>query len=356
YNYLYSVNGSTGAVVFAEVNIGASTQAYNKDVKLDNICLVDSDGNGTKDRIAVGCSDGFVRRYTFAGVEQAGEKSPAIGSAVTSVEGRNLDGDNNEETIAGTKTSGIMLLDHGGSVSLGTKAMNFVFKITNQGFTNKFAVAAKDNQYVLKNDGTEEFSKAMANYGYASAIITGTLQTLYLAHINWDKNIYYDALGVGPGIPYVEIPSSNSITGYVTSSSAVRMGQCIAYLAFDLKLNSNGSAVTSARWKRLRIDKYVPLNAAGAPNSKIEIQIWKEANGNKRWDIGDALVTTGSFGIDNTAWLNMKRYILTTNPSTFYVVCKLADTIGGGQTFGVRILNSAYLEFEDDVSVSNTNF
>ncbi|MBI4834324.1 MAG: hypothetical protein HY811_05870, partial [Planctomycetes bacterium] len=358
YNYLYSVNGSTGAVVFAEVNIGASTQAYNKDVKLDNICLVDSDGNGTKDKIAVGCSDGKVRCYTFAGALWQ-TSTDAQGSAVTSVEARSIDGDAKEETLSGTKLGALYCISNTGLATVAgyPKALSgFVFKITSQNFENRFAVAAKDKQYVIKNDGTEDFSKAMANYGYASCIVKNPAQTLYLAHINWDKNIYYDLISMAPGVPYVQIPSSSSITGYVTSSTAVKMGQSIAYLAFDLKLNSNGSAVTSAIWKRFRIDKYIPGGGVGPSNSKIEVQVWKETNGNKRWDIGDTLVTTGSFGIDNTAWLNMKRHVITTDISTFYIVCKLADTIGGGQTFGLRVLNSAYLEFEDDVIVNNTNF
>ncbi|MBI4834483.1 MAG: hypothetical protein HY811_06670 [Planctomycetes bacterium] len=145
------------------------------------------------------------------------------------------------------------------------------------------------------------------------------------------------------GVTYYKGPVVTT-TNWVdlVNGNAVKMGQSVAYVKFDMKTNSG-----IAKWKRFRIDKGVKTYSnIACPDNKIEIQVWMENNNNGLWDIGDAFISKGIFG-NGICWLNMKRWQVTTTSRTYYIVYKLSGDIGGGQRAGVKIVDSSYLEFED---------
>ncbi|MBI4833920.1 MAG: hypothetical protein HY811_03760 [Planctomycetes bacterium] len=130
------------------------------------------------------------------------------------------------------------------------------------------------------------------------------------------------------------------------NGAPIRMGQSVAMVKFDMKTVSGASY-----WKKIRIDKGLKTYTnIACPDSKIEIQIWCENNGNGFWDIGDMFIAKDSFG-SGVAWINTKRWLVTTTSKTYYIVYKLSSDIGGGQRAGVKILDSSYLEFENATCV-----
>ncbi|MBI4835433.1 MAG: hypothetical protein HY811_11540 [Planctomycetes bacterium] len=141
---------------------------------------------------------------------------------------------------------------------------------------------------------------------------------------------------------YSSIPVSTSNWAMlINSSTPVRMGQSIAFVKFNATTISG-----TAKWRRFRIDKGVTGVATPVPDNKIEIQVWCENNGNGFWDIGDTLISKGSF-TNGTCYLNMKSWQVTTTTKTYYIVYKLSGDIGGGQRAGVKIADSSYLEFDN---------
>ncbi|MBI4833330.1 MAG: DUF2341 domain-containing protein [Planctomycetes bacterium] len=137
----------------------------------------------------------------------------------------------------------------------------------------------------------------------------------------------------------------------VSSGKSIVMGQSIAQVSFTAVFTGTDSAGKTAKWKKLRIDKGVGAYAGSAcPDSKIEVQIWMENNGNGFWDTGDTFIAKGNF-TNGTCYLNMNRFQITTTQRTFYIVYKLANDIGGGQRAGVKIVDSSYLEFENATAI-----
>jgi hypothetical protein len=123
----------------------------------------------------------------------------------------------------------------------------------------------------------------------------------------------------------------------------VAMGQTLAYVSFQMNISGTGTA----KWKRFRIDKCVTKPGQQLiPDAQIEVQVWVEQNNNGFFDFGDLFLARGNF-VNNTCYLNMNRSPVTTAPRTYYIVYKLSDDIGGGQTAAVKVENSSYLEFED---------
>ncbi|MBI5780040.1 MAG: hypothetical protein HZA49_11390, partial [Planctomycetes bacterium] len=185
-NRLYAVNGVTGLII-SGFPVNTSNQNYT-DVKLDNICLIDSDGAGGKDRIAVGCSDGLVRYYNFSGGLAA--NSPNLGSAVYCVTPRNTNGAAGEETLAGTKSGQLYSVTSAGTGSNWNNAMNgFVFRATNQNITNLFTVLSRYIHDIFRDNGSSS-GIGTAQISYASAVISRSGGQLDFVHILWDGNIY----------------------------------------------------------------------------------------------------------------------------------------------------------------------
>ena len=150
-----------------------------------------------------------------------------------------------------------------------------------------------------------------------------------------------DQLGIG----YVadRVVTTTNWTDLMPVGRNVAMGQTLAYVSFQMNISGTGTA----KWKRFRIDKCVTKPGQQLiPDAQIEVQVWVEQNNNGFFDFGDLFLARGNF-VNNTCYLNMNRSPVTTASRTYYIVYKLSDDIGGGQTAAVKVENSSYLEFED---------
>ncbi|HLD35891.1 MAG TPA: DUF2341 domain-containing protein, partial [Planctomycetota bacterium] len=185
-NRLYAVDGVTGGII-SGFPIDTANQNYT-DAKVDNICLIDSDGAGGKDRIAVGCSDGVIRYYDFTGSLAA--TSPNLGSAIYCVTPRNTDGSSREETLAGTKAGLLYDITSAGTGANWNSTINgFVFRVNNQNIASQFLVSSRYTQNLFRDNG-QVSAITTTQVGYAGAFIPRSGGLLDFVYISWDNNVY----------------------------------------------------------------------------------------------------------------------------------------------------------------------
>ncbi|MBI4834481.1 MAG: hypothetical protein HY811_06660 [Planctomycetes bacterium] len=99
------------------------------------------------------------------------------------------------------------------------------------------------------------------------------------------------------------------------NGKSIQMGQSIAHVKFNMQASND-----TVKWKKFRIDKGVKsFSNIACPDSKIEVQIWCENNNNGFWDSSDTFISKGNF-TNGTCWLNMKRWQVTTQSRTYYIV------------------------------------
>jgi hypothetical protein len=154
---------------------------------------------------------------------------------------------------------------------------------------------------------------------------------------------------------YVLISNSTDLNKGNTLKAGENIPQIKLELTFVPLVKDNQA---SARFKRLRIDKYIPPDTTAIPDDKIEVSVWAEANNNNQWDEKDTLISKGTFK-DGTIWLDMNKLEITTEPQTFYIACKTSEGISNKQTSGIEIRDTSCIEFEEEsvrVRVNKTSF
>ncbi|MFA5794084.1 MAG: hypothetical protein WC980_03330 [Candidatus Brocadiia bacterium] len=168
-------------------------------------------------------------------------------------------------------------------------------------------------------------------YSYNTALVnTGT--SILFTRTNYGVN--------------VEIPSATE--SLVSAATPVKRGSHQAYLKFAMKTTSG-----TTQWTSMKVDKRGTALDADVDS----VDVYKDANGDGVWNIGDTLLGSGTFSSGTT--IIGTNDTINTTAKYYFIVVRLKTDISGGRTIGVRVRYRTYMQFSTAGSagvISDRNF